>query len=235
MTDLRRPENFLLQALSEADYALLSPHLKPVELVQNAVLFETAEPIRRVYFPNSGIISIVVELSGGQTVEAAMIGRDTVAGAAFAMDGKISLNKAIVNVPGTCTVIEVEKLRAAADQSKTLRAALICYEQIVFAQSQQAAACHAVHTLEQRLARWLLYVRDLVDGETLQLTQEFLGQILGVQRTSVSLVAQRLQDEGLISYRRGQVRISHVEKLRAVSCECYGAVGTHRERLLNEI
>ena len=234
MTDLRRPENLMLTALSDADYAALAPPLKPMELVPNAVLFETTEPIRRVYFPNSGIISVVVELSGGHTVEAAMIGRDTVAGAAFALDGKISLNKAIVNMPGTCLCIDVDKLRSAAEQSSTLRAALICYEQIVFAQSQQAAACHAIHTLEQRLARWLLYVRDLVDGETLSLTQEFLGQILGVQRTSVSLVAQRLQDEGIISYRRGHVQISSREKLLAISCECYEAVGAHRERLLSE-
>jgi CRP-like cAMP-binding protein len=229
-----RPQNFVLGALSAADAALLAPHLRTVEMTRSEVLYQTNEPIRRVYFPHSGIISVVVELSSGQEIEAAMIGRDTVAGGLFALDGKVSLNKAVVGISGTCSVIDVDRLRAAADQSPSLCETLAVHEQIVFAQSQQSAACNAVHTVEERLARWLLYVRDLLDGDTLELTQEFLGQILGVQRSTVSLVATGLQQRGLITYSRGRMNIANMEKLHAVSCECYAAVRAHRERLLAE-
>jgi len=229
-----RPTNFLLQALSEADFARVKPHLKPVELVRGTVLYEAGEPIRRVLFPDSGIISSVVELASGQAIEIAMIGRDTVAGGLFALDGKVSLNKGIVQLAGTGWSVDVDKLRAAADASPTFARALVIHEQIVFAQAQQAAACNAVHSLEARMARWLLYVRELIDGETLQLTQEFMSQILGVQRSSVSLVAARLQQRGLIHYRRGKLEITRIDSLRKIACECYDAVRSHRERLLSE-
>lgn len=229
-----RPKNFLLSSLSDADFALVQPHLKPTELIRGTVLFEAGEPIRRVYFPDSGIISVVVELSNGQTIEIAMIGRDTIAGGLFAMDGKISLNKAIVQVSGAGATVDVDKLRAIANQSATFREQLVIYEQIVFAQAQQAGACNATHSVEERMARWLLYVRDLIDGDEMELTQEFLSQILGVQRSSVSLVAAGLQQRGFIQYRRGRMQITHLDDLRGVACECYDAVKSHRDRLLAE-
>jgi CRP-like cAMP-binding protein len=229
-----RPTNFLLQALSDSDFALVKPHLKPVELTRGAVLYDAGEPIRRVFFPDSGIISSVLELSSGQAIEIAMIGRDTAAGGLFALDGKISLNKGIVQLAGTGWSLDVDKLRAVANTSPSFARALIIHEQIVFAQAQQAAACNAVHSLEARMARWLLYVRELIDGETLQLTQEFMSQILGVQRSSVSLVAARLQQRGVIHYRRGKLEITRLDSLRKIACECYDTVKAHRERLLSE-
>ena len=234
MPTTTRPQNFLLTSLSEADFELVKPHLKPHEFERGSVLYQAGDPIRRVYFPDSGIISSVVELSSGQAIEIAMIGRDTLAGGMFAMDGKISLNKGIVQIGGTGWTIDVDKLRTITQQSSTFARALIIHEQIVFAQAQQSAACNAVHSLEARMARWLLYVRNLVDGGTLQLTQEFLSQILGVQRSSVSLVATRLQQEGLIQYRRGHLEIVNLDRLSAVACECYGVVKAHRDRLLSE-
>jgi len=229
-----RPANFLLHALSDNDFALVKPQLKQVELPRGAVLYEAGEPIRRVLFPDSGIISSVVSLASGQAIEVAMIGRDTVAGGMFALDGKISLNKGVVQLPGSAWTLEVDKLRSIAEKSPTFARSLIIHEQIVFAQAQQAAACNAVHTLEARMARWLLYVRDLIDGETLHLTQEFLSQILGVQRSSVSLVAARLQQRGLIRYRRGKLSITRLDALKRVACECYDAIKAHRDRLLAE-
>jgi len=229
-----RPTNFLLHSLSDADFTLVKPHLKAVEFPRGAVLYEAGEAIRRVHFPDSGIISSVVELASGQAIEIAMIGRDTVAGGMFAMDGKISLNKGIVQLAGSGWSVDVDKLRTVADQSPTFARSLIIHEQIVFAQAQQAAACNAIHSLEERMARWLLYVRELIDGDTLHLTQEFMSQILGVQRSSVSLVAARLQQRGLIHYRRGKLAIVRLDSLRKIACECYDAVKVHRERLLSE-
>ena len=229
-----RPPNFLLNALSESDFALVKPHLKPVQLTRGDALYQAGDPIRRVYFPDSGIISSMVELASGQAIEIAMIGRDTVAGGMFAMDGKTSLNKAVVQMPGAGWAVDVDKLRGLAERSPTFARALVIHEQIVFAQAQQSAACNAVHSLEERMARWLLYVRDLIDGDTLQLTQEFLSQILGVQRSSVSLVATRLQQRGLIHYRRGRMELVKLDALSNVACECYSAVKVHRDRLLSE-
>jgi CRP-like cAMP-binding protein len=229
-----RPTNYVLQSLSDADFALVKPHLKPVELTRGSVLYNAGEPIHRVFFPDSGIISSVVELASGQAIEIAMIGRDTVAGGLFALDGKVSLYKGIVQLAGSGWSVDVDKLRAAASASPSFARSLVVHEQIVFAQAQQAAACNAVHSLEARMARWLLYVRELIDGETLQLTQEFLSQILGVQRSSISLVAARLQQRGLIHYRRGRLVIERLDDLRKVACECYDAVKSHRDRLLSE-
>jgi CRP-like cAMP-binding protein len=191
------------------------------------VLAETLGAIDRVYFPHSGIISLVVEMSEGAMVETAMVGRDGVMGASSALDGKVSLNKAIVQAAGVASVISAEKLLELAKTHDALRSMLIRHDQVLFAQAQQAAACNATHTVEARLCRWLLRMRDLVGDNDLNLTQEFLGQMLGVRRTSVSLVAGTLQHAGLIRYSRGHIRILNVEGLREGSCECYETVRTH--------
>ena len=231
-TSARSP-NRLLASLPAADFELLRPHLKTIELVHEVVLFEAGDPINHVYFPHSGIISLVVNLVGGEMIEAAMIGRDSIVGASSALDGKVALNTGIVRIPGVASTLEVERLRNIAEASTAFRTTLIRHEQVLFAQAQQSAACNASHTVEARLARWLLRCRDLAGGETLELTQEFLGQMLGVQRTSVSLVARTLQNAGLIAYSRGHIKITDLKGLRDTSCECYTTVKDHYDRLLN--
>jgi CRP-like cAMP-binding protein len=230
-----RSPNRLLASLLPADFELLRPHLKPVELKNETVLFEAGDPIDRVYFPHSGIISLVVELSGGQGIEAAMIGRDSMLGATSALDGQISLNKAIIQLPGQGETLEVTRFREVAEQSLALRTTLLRHEQVLFAQAQQSAACNASHTVEARLARWLLRSRDLSGSDTLGLTQEFLADMLGVQRSSVSPVAHSLQQAGLIRYSRGRIEIINLAGLRNASCECYGTVKAHYDRLLNHV
>ncbi len=225
--------NRLLASLSTADFESVRPHLKAVELVHEAVLFEAGARIDRVYFPYSGIISLVVGLGGGEMIEAAMIGRDSMLGGAAALDGQISLNKAIIQLAGAGATLDVARFRKAAEASPAFRTTLIRHEQVLFAQAQQSAACNASHTVEARLARWLLRSRDLSGSDTLALTQEFLAQMLGVRRTSVTLVANTLQDAGLIHYRRGVIDITNMDGLRAASCECYGTVKAHYDRLLN--
>ncbi len=185
--------NMFLATLPSADLERLQPHLKPVELVHEAILFEAGDPIEHVFFPDSGIISLVVGLAGGELIEAAMIGRDSMLGGSSALDGQISLNKAIVQLPGAGSILEVAHFRKVAKDSEAFRAVLMRHEQVLFAQAQQSAACNVSHKVEARLARWLLRSRDLSGSDTLLLTQEFLAQMLGVQRSSVSLVAHTLQ------------------------------------------
>jgi CRP-like cAMP-binding protein len=134
---------------------------------------------------------------------------------------------------GTGETLEVAKFREVAEQSLPLRTVLLHHEQVLFAQAQQTAACNVAHTVESRLARWLLRARDLSGSDKLELTQEFLAQMLGVRRSSVSPVANELQRTGLIRYRRGHIEILDLEGLQSASCECYGTVKAHYDRLLN--
>jgi len=131
--------NGLLASLSSADFELLGPYLKPVEFKNETVLYAAGDKVDRVYFPHSGIISLVVELAGGQAIEAAMVGRDSMVGATSAMDGAVSLNKAIVQLAGTCETLEVTRFREAAEHSPPLRTILLRHEQVLFAQAQQSA------------------------------------------------------------------------------------------------
>ena len=158
---------------------------------------------------------MVVRLVEGEFVEAAMVGRDTVYGAGAALDGNVALNEAIVQMAGTASVLDIAQLRAAAMQSEPFRAILVRHEQALLAQALQSAACIASHTLEARLSRWLLRARDL-SGDRLALTQEFLAQMLGAQRSSVSVVANTLQRAGLIRYVRGHIEILNLAGLTEV-------------------
>jgi CRP-like cAMP-binding protein len=229
-----RPPNNLLASLSPADFALLQPHLHDAELVHETILARAGDRLDRVYFPHSGIISLVLTLEGGEQIEVAMVGRDSVYGAAAALDGRVAVNDAIVQIPGAASTLDVVHLRKAAAESVAFRAALIRHAEFVFVQAQQSAACNATHKLEARLARWLLRARDLSGTDKLLLTQEFLGQMLGVQRSTLSLVANTLQAAGLIRYRRGRIEITNLEGLTDCSCQCYKAVRTQYDRLLAE-
>lgn len=224
--------NRILAAVSPATTEALRPHLAIHEFRQGEILAETGATIQKVYFPHSGIVSLVVQLSVGDMIETAMIGRDGVANAASAMDGKVSLNKAIVQMAGYMSVISADTLALIADKHRDFRALLIRHEQVLFAQSQQSGACNASHLVESRLCRWLLRTRDLAGDDELYMTQEFLAQMLGVRRSSLSVVAGTLQKAGLIRYRRGHVHLVDVEGLQDAACECYETVRGHYERML---
>jgi CRP-like cAMP-binding protein len=226
------PANRVLSSLAAADLDAIRPHLETIDLPQETVLFEDGDPISRVYFPHRGIISLVVDLASGDTIETAMIGRDSVVGGASAIDGKVFLNRAVVQVVGAASVVPADRLCHAAAQSADLRAILIRHEQAILAQAQQSAACNATHTLEARLARWLLRCRDLLDSEDIPLTQELIAQMLGVRRASVTIVASTLQQAGVIAYKRGHIRVQDVEGLKESACECYETLRSHADRLL---
>jgi DNA-binding transcriptional regulator YhcF (GntR family) len=139
-------------------------------------------------------------------------------------DGAISLNDAMVQLPGSTFTLELPHFRAAAEKSALFREALVRQEQVLLIQAQQSAACNAYHTVEARLSRWLLRMHDLFDGDSLPLTQGFLAQMIGVRRNSVSLVANTLQQAGLIRYSRGHIDIANLEGLKETACECYETV-----------
>ena len=225
--------NRILASVSSEVFAVIQPHLKLVQLTLGDVVAETASTVTRVFFPHSGVISLVVEMENGQMIETAMVGRDGVFNAAPALEGKLSLNKALVQLAGDASVIDVDRLRLIADEHGSLRSILIRHEQVMFAQSQQSAACNATHLVEARMCKWLLRMRDLGESDNLTITQEFLAQMIGVRRTSVSLVAGALQKAGLIKYRRGNVRIVNPAELQEASCECYRTIKAHYERMLS--
>jgi CRP-like cAMP-binding protein len=224
--------NLLLASLSPSDAAALQPHLKSVHLEQQQILVEAGDAIEAIYFPISAVISVVVALSTGELFEAAMIGRDGVVGASASLDGKISLSRMIVQLGGDAVMCSLEGLRSAAMQSQSLLSLLVRHEQTLYAQAQQSGACMASHHVEARLCRWLLRSRDLSGSDTLPFTQEFLGEMLGVRRTSVSVVAHTLQAAGMVKYARGKIQITNLEGLREAACECYETVKSHSRGLL---
>jgi CRP-like cAMP-binding protein len=224
--------NHLLASLAAADVDSLAPHLRFIALPQEMVLYEVGGTINRVFFPHAGVVSLVVELASGEMIEAAMIGREGVVGGLAALDSKISISRAIVQIAGAASVVDVDHVRRLGERSVNFRSTLIKHEQVLLAQSQQSAACNAIHTIEARLARWLLRCRDLIGSDELSLTQEFIAQMLGVRRTSVSIVANTLQQAGLIKYKRGHIRLVDLEALRDSACECYWTVKALSDRLI---
>ena len=161
------------------------------------MLFEAGDTIKAIYFPHTGIVSIVVDLASGEMIETAMIGRDSLVGGSAAIDDDIALNRAVVQVAGVASVVDVGTFRGLVQQSHTFHATLARHRQFILAQAQQSAACNAAHTLEARLSRWLLRCHDLLGSDDIPLTQEFLAEMLGVRRTSVTLVASTLAAGGL--------------------------------------
>jgi CRP-like cAMP-binding protein len=222
----------MLASLPGAAFAALAPHLQTVDLLRETVLVEAGDRLAHVYLPHSGVISLVVCLDGGEMIEVAKIGRNSIMGASAALDDRISPTSAIVQLPGTASVLEVEQFRKAFEQNASLRDAVIRHEQFLFAQAQQSAACNASHGVEARLARYLLQMRDLSGSDSLLLTQELSAQMIGARRNSVSLVSNTLQHAGIIRYSRGHIEIVDLDRLRKAACECYGTVKAHQDRLL---
>ena len=224
-------QNRILNSLPQNIFAGMQPHLTSVDLAFATVIAETGRPVQAVYFPHTGVVSLVVEMQVGEMIETAMVGRDGVVNGTTALDGNVSLHKAIVQVAGQASVINSDALRRLADEFEPLRSILIRHEQVLFAEAQQSAACNAGHTVEARMCRWLLRIRDLRGSDDMALTQEFLAQMLGVRRTSVTLVAGTLQSAGFIQYRRGHITLVDIAGLKQSACECYETVKHNYERL----
>jgi CRP-like cAMP-binding protein len=224
--------NAILGTLGPDDFAAIQPLLKKIRLDQKRVLFEPGDVIDKVYFPTNAVVSLVVTLADGHTTEAAMVGHDGVVGAASALDGKIALTRAIVQLSGDATMCEGDAFKEVVLQSRAFTSAIFRHEQAVFGQAQQSTACMANHQVEARLSRWLLRARDLSLSDNLPFTQEFLAEMLGVQRTSVAATAHLLQQAGLIKYSRGRIQILNLDGLKECACECYTTVKDQYAQLL---
>jgi CRP-like cAMP-binding protein len=225
-------KNFILNRIDAAILARITPDLSITHIPQGEVLAETHGRVQKVYFPHTGIISCVVETIGGGAIETGMIGNDGAFGSSQALDDKVSLNHVVMQVPGDASVISSDRVREVADEVPVFRGILVKYEQFFLAQVQQTAACNALHDVQARTCKWLLRMHELA-GEELPLTQEFLAQMMGVRRTTVTEVALELQKAGMISYSRGRIQIKNVELIRERACECDGDVRSHYRRIFH--
>jgi CRP-like cAMP-binding protein len=212
----------LLAALPATDYARIAPALTLVPLKLKEVLHRPGEPIQYVYFPGGGFCSMLAILANGGMVEVATIGREGVVGTAAVLDG--SAANAVTMVQGasdTCFRMPGEGFRSEMDRRGAFYELLTRYTQALVGFIIQSTACNAVHSVEQRLARWLLMARDRMGSDEFPLTQEFVAMMLGASRPTVTIVAGTLQKAGLITYHRGWLTIVDGQRLEAASCECY--------------
>ncbi len=230
-----RTQNGFLASLDEDDFESLRPHLRTVALTQSEQLVKIGDPINHVFLPHSGIISLVVELDQGERVEVAMIGRDSVLNLSGVLAGSTAVTNAIVMLPGVASILNVDRLRMEAERRPALRGLVAGHGMAIFVQAQQTAGCNASHSVENRLARWLLRVRDLTGSDTFTLTQELMAQMIGARRNSVSIVANTLQRSNYIRYSRGHIEIIDLDGLNRTACECYVAVKQHCERLFSVV
>jgi CRP-like cAMP-binding protein len=229
---LQSAQNRLLAALDAEDQQLLAARLTPVTLDKGALLYDPGDMIDTVYFPDDCVISLMTLMESGAAIESATIGREGALGLMSAVSPRQSLSRAIVQVPGRARRIGAPHLHRAWEQSALIRDLVDRHNEALFSHAIHSVACNALHSVEARFCRWLLSCHDRIDSNTVSLTQEFLADMLGVQRTTVTVVARALQAAGLIRYRRGVVDILDRPGLEAIACECYGAVRRNYERLL---
>jgi CRP-like cAMP-binding protein len=225
--------NRLLAMLPVADIERLVPAMTTVSLEQGAILNEPNEEPERIYFPHTGMISLLAIMADGKGVETATVGREGVVGAMAGLGLHVPLTRAVVQVPLVASRIAAVPFRRVVQASATLREIIVRYNDILLGQVQITAACNARHPIQKRLARWILQTRDRTDGDKVPLTQELLSEMLGVRRSSISEIANRLQATGLIRYSRGTIEILNRPALESAACECYGLINDHSTRMGN--
>jgi CRP-like cAMP-binding protein len=215
---LFQSQNTFLAALSASDKSRIQPHLKPLQLILGDHLQEQGALLAHVYFPETGLISLLATMKDGRAVESAMVGRTGGVGLAAGSGSLRHTSLAIVQAPGSAFRIAAKQFLKIARESATL-------QEMLLGQVQQIAACNALHSAEQRLASWLLQAQDHAAGAaTLPFTQEFLAHMLGVRRTTVTEIAMILQKRGTIEYARGRITIASRRLLEKAACECYGVI-----------
>lgn len=222
--------NAILDALSASDPEFVKECVTPFSFVHGDRLAEAGAPIEHVLFPQSGLISLVVELNTGEQIEAAMIGRDGALGASAVHDAPLWVSTCIAQIAGQGLSMRAADLVALTQRHQSLRSQLYAQEQYLLVQAQQMAACNARHHIPARLCSWFLRAHDVVGCGDLHVTQEFLAQLLGVQRASISLIAGALQEEGLIQYRRGRLSILDKDGLAGRACGCYQTLRNHHRQ-----
>jgi CRP-like cAMP-binding protein len=216
-------ENRVLACLPESEQKTLAPYFRQVPLKQGSVLHEPETPVETVYFPLSGAVSLLAVTKGGEAVQTAIVGPEGAVGLFGHIEPWLANTRAIVQVPGIAKAISTAVLWSAIVQSEPARDLIAQYIEKLLEQTQQIVACNALHSVEERVASWLRRISDRINSAEIPITQEILGQMLGVRRTTVTIVAQKLQRDGIIRYRRGHIVIADPIGLRGLACECYDA------------
>ena len=234
MPQRHRRTNRLLSILSHDDYERLRPHLSPVGLEYRKSLYDAGRPIEHVYFPIDGVASLVITTAEGASAEVGTIGNEGLVGFPICLGASEAPSSVFVQVPGTALRVDAGIFRDELDRHPTLKLVMLRYVHAFFNQVAQSAACAHLHHVEQRCCRWLLMTRDRMLSSEFLLTQEFLGMMLGVRRTTVTEAMGKLQKAGLVRYRRGHVSILDPEALRHRACECYDIARLEFDRLLGD-
>src|SRR6266849_2537352 len=216
--------NKILLSASDSEYSSLRPHLEYVNLPNHRILHEAGGKLEFAYFPNRGLISLVVVMKDGKTAEAGIVGNEGFTGTLAAVGLSRSPLQAVVQITGDGFRVEVGALQNTLESAPHLQLMLNRYALIRGMQVAQTAACNRLHEIEQRLARWLLMTQDRVDSGSLDITHDFLATMLGTDRPTVSLAAGVLQKKKLIEYTRGAVKIVNRKKLEDSACECYRVI-----------
>ena len=235
MPALHHPrQNQLLAALPAVDYERLLAHLEFVTLPLGLVVFESGSKLRHLYFPASGIVSLLYAMESGASTEIAVIGNEGVVGIALFMGGESTPSRAVVQSAGHGYRLKAAVLRKEFKLGGPLQYLLLRYTQALIAQMTQTAVCNRHHTVDQQLCRWLLLSLDRLPSNKLAMTQELIANMLGVRREGVTEAAGKLQEAGLIHYTRGHITVLDRPKLEARVCECYAVVKKEMDRLLPE-
>lgn len=227
-------ENRLLAALPPEDYARLRPSLEKISFAIGDVVYDAGEHLDYVYFPTSCIVSLVYTTESGITAEMGLVGNEGAIGIAVFMGGGTTPNRAVVQIGGSALKIKAEVLRREFERNIPFQRLLLLYTQALITQVSQTAVCNRLHSVEQRLCRRILLFRDRLPSDEMLMTQEFIANMLGCRRQSVTVAAGHLQDAGLIHYARGHIKILDRGGLEQKVCECYQVVKTELDRLMNE-
>jgi CRP-like cAMP-binding protein len=228
-----KPGNQLLAKLPADACARLRADLVPVELPVGKVLFEPDAVQSCIYFPRSGVVSLLAVLENGDTGEVAMVGNEGIVGVSMMVDGASTPTKAIVQVPGEALSLRAEVVTQEFRHGGAFQVAMLRYTQALIAQITQVSMCTRRHSVEKQLGRWLLLANDRMEGAEMPLTHEAIAHLLGVRREGVTEAAGRLQAAGLVRYGRGRIRVHDREGLVQHSCECYSAIRREYVRLLD--
>ena len=220
--DLR--SNQLLDALAPDSRKRIDPHLEPIEFKLGAMVCDAGGLLKHAYFPRGSVLSLLTVLENGAAIETANIGREGAFGLFAAMYSRVSFNRCIAQLEGHTVRCPIELLQYEFQASEHVRNLFVSYSETLLSQVQQTVACNSMHSTEERMCRWLLMMHDRAEGESLPYTHEFLSQILGANRKSVTLAAQSMQAAGLISYHRGTIQVLDRVGLETASCECYAIV-----------
>src|SRR6202790_3414623 len=225
-------QNYLLAALSPAERERIYPHLRLVPMPLGEVLYESGDVLRHVYFPTDSIVSLLYVLADGASAEISVVGNEGLIGIALFMGGETTPSRAIVQSAGHAYRLVGQQLKEEFHRNGPMQLLLLRYTQALLTQMAQTAVCNRHHSVDQQLCRWLLLCLDRLPSNRLTMTQELIANMLGVRREGVTEAAGKLQDAGLISYRRGTISVLDRPGLEARSCECYQVIKTEFERLL---